>query len=131
MPSLLPVVARIKYFPLITISVFNSAYVVEGGVGYSWAENASGQLGDNTTTADLTPVAICGGLTFTELAAGTAHAIGLTSTGIAYGWGINTNGAIGDNTVTNYSTPRAVCGGLTFSEVAAGNNFSFGITTTT
>src|SRR5689334_18276522 len=54
-----------------------------------WGENSEGQLGNGTTTASLTPVAVdtsgaLNGVTLTKIAGGGAHTCGLSSAGRAY-----------------------------------------------
>ena len=100
------------------------------GIAYAWGVNTNGQLGDNSITSRITPVAVCGGLTFSQISAGGSHSLGITTTGVAYAWGLNTNGQLGDNSITSRITPVAVCGGLTFSQISAGDSYSLGITTT-
>ncbi|NBT26562.1 MAG: hypothetical protein EBT09_08440, partial [Actinobacteria bacterium] len=65
--------------------------LTSAGIAYCWGANASGQLGDGTTTARIWPVAVGGGLTFRTVVAGSAHTCGLTfETRSAYCWGANT-----------------------------------------
>jgi alpha-tubulin suppressor-like RCC1 family protein len=66
-------------------------------------------LGDNSTTSRLTPVLVCGGLTFTSISAGNIFSLGVTNTGVAYGWGRNAEGQLGDNSTTSRLTPVQVC----------------------
>ena len=101
------------------------------GIAYAWGVNASGQLGDGTTSNRSSPVTVIGGITnWSQLSVGTSHCLGVTSTGIAYAWGYNTYGGLGDNTATNRSSPVTVVGGLSWSRVSAGLRYSLGVTTT-
>ena len=79
---------------------------------YCWGGNRNnfGQLGDGTTIGRLTPVAVKGGLYFTQLSAGEIHTCGMTSAAVAYCWGNNDFGQLGDGTTTNRLRPRAVVG---------------------
>ena len=65
-----------------------------------WGNNASGQLGDNTTTTRSTPFNVFG-LTsgVTNLAAGNTHTCAIV-TGAAKCWGDNGFGQLGDNSTT-------------------------------
>ncbi len=103
------------------------------GAAHCWGYNASGQLGDGTTTDRTTPVAVAGGITFASLTAGglssgSGHTCGLTSAGLAYCWGFNNFGQLGDGSTTDRTTPVLVAGGLTFTTLAAGGLNSCGLT---
>jgi len=97
----------------------HSLGILTTGVAYAWGGNLHGQLGDGTTTTRLTPVRVCGGLTFTAISAGAIHSLGITSSGVAYAWGSNRRGQLGDGTTTDRNTPVQVCGGLTFTAISA------------
>ena len=68
-----------------------------------------GQLGDGTTTRRLTPVAVAGGLFFSQVSAG-SQTCGRTSGAVGYCWGENSEGQLGDGTTTDRHTPVAVAG---------------------
>ena len=97
---------------------------------YCWGYNANGQLGDNSTTRRLTPVAVAQGTmptgaTIRQLASGYYHTCALASDNKAYCWGYNNNGQLGDNSTTNRLTPVAVAqgalpAGATISQLASG-----------
>jgi alpha-tubulin suppressor-like RCC1 family protein len=86
------------------------------GAVYAWGMNTSGQLGDNTTTNQTSPVQVKGvGGTGTlanikAIAAGGSHSLALSNTGTVYAWGSNTYGQLGDNTTTNRLVPVQVKG---------------------
>lgn len=82
----------------------------------SWGDNISGQIGDNTSTDRLIPVAVnyaagisaLSGKTVTSISAGDRHSVATCSDGSAAAWGNNAVGQLGDNTQTNRSVPVAV-----------------------
>ncbi len=85
--------------------------ITTAGALYGWGGNQNGQLGDGTTTARSSPVAVLGGLTWaTMIADGGSSCYGVTTQGVIYAWGLNTNGQLGDGTVTPRSSPVAVIG---------------------
>jgi alpha-tubulin suppressor-like RCC1 family protein len=59
---------------------------------------------------NLRPLMVLGGLYFKEIGAGFTHTCGRTSAGKAYCWGDNQLGTIGDGTTIGRFEPRAVVG---------------------
>ena len=94
---------------------------------YCWGRNQNGVLGDGTTTDRATPVAVLGGTSFVQLAAGVFHTCGRTSSGATHCWGRNVAGALGDGTTTDAHTPVAVAGAVGFGAIAAGLDFTCGL----
>ncbi len=91
----------------------------ENGNLFAWGINANGELGLGDVTPRSAPVAVLGGLTFSDIYAGYTSTCALTKNGTAYTWGLNTNGQLGVGDVTPRSSPVAVLGGLTFVDVAS------------
>ena len=100
--------------------------LLSDGTAFCWGNNASGQLGDGTTTNRDRPVPVLTGLKFTSIDAGASHTCALTSAGEAYCWGRNDRGQLGDGTIVARLAPAFVSG-FTFQQIAAGG-FSFGHT---
>ena len=66
------------------------------GEGFCWGDNTFGQLGIGSSVAVPTPPqpqAVSGNLVFAEMAAGYAHACGVTTTKVAWCWGRAEDGA--------------------------------------
>lgn len=87
--------------------------VLADGALYCWGFNATGQLGNGTTTNSPVPVAVnmagvLAGKTITRIAAGYSFTCVRDSDGKAYCWGANGIGQLGNNTTTNSSVPTAV-----------------------
>ncbi|MBF9224014.1 RCC1 domain-containing protein [Hymenobacter ruricola] len=98
---------------------------------YAWGWNHYGQLSSTTNngtdiaTPTLTPVAG----TYTQVAAGGTHSLGLRADGSLYAWGSNTYGVLGSsvniNTYNPNPVPTLVAG--TYTQVAAGVQHSLGL----
>jgi alpha-tubulin suppressor-like RCC1 family protein len=101
--------------------------------GYCWGDDAYGQLGNGSTSSSpiLMPIAVVGGLTFTQVNAGDVHACGIsTTTNRAYCWGWNANGRLGDSTTVNRPRPTRVAAGTRqFRQIDAGWAYTCAVTT--
>ena len=99
---------------------------VASGAVFCWGENNAGQLGDNTTTDRLSPVAVVtsgvlNGKTIQDVKVGLRHSCVMADNG-AYCWGYNSSGQVGDNSTTTRREPVTVTqqtGALTSSNVIA------------
>ena len=99
---------------------------------WTWGDNTYGQLGDNSRTGRLlptlvpTPAAAAAGTTWTAIAAGEYHSLGLRSDGTLWAWGFNNYGQLGNGTTTDslvpvaVITPGTVGAGTTWTQVSAG-----------
>ena len=87
-----------------------------------WGLNSSGQTGNgNTTTPQLTPVAVSGITTATQVSAGGAHTCALLSDSTIKCWGYNVDGEVGDNSIASPKlTPVATSGITNATQVSAG-----------
>lgn len=111
--------------------------LTDTGVAYCWGStNASGQLGNGTTSAyPSPPVPVAGGLTFRSFALGESHTCGITTDGRAYCWGQNGEtryrerwGRLGTGTKENSLVPVSVTGGLSFQSLTARHTYTCGLT---
>lgn len=105
-----------------------------GGAGWCWGSGRHGQLGDGTTptggfNSRSSPIAVAGGISWTQIDPGGDHACGLDLAGKAYCWGEGSSGQLGDGLGVPQVTPVAVAGGLTFASLATGVSHSCGVTT--
>ena len=129
-------------FTTLTAGEGHTCGLTSSGSAYCWGRNATGQLGDGSTTSRSSPVAVAGGLSFSALAAGSgldgrAHTCALTSSGAAYCWGADGLGAStrdlcgpphDPEEIACNRTPVAVSGGLTFSTLVVGSFHTCGLT---
>lgn len=70
---------------------------------FCWGRNGSGQLGDGTTTASLSPRAVA--TVFTGISAGMQHVCGVQPNGVVRCWGDGVQGQIGDGAGISRSLP--------------------------
>jgi len=122
-------------------SVLHTCGLTSAGAAYCWGENQSGNLGDGTTTNELTPTPVVGpgggaALSFASISAGGLNSFtcGLTSSGTAYCWGDNLDGQLGTTTTAQSSTtPIAVTGpgggaALSYASITTGAAHVCGLT---
>lgn len=94
---------------------------LSGGAAYCWGAG----IGEPST-----PTLVSGGLSFTQLSAGGAHACALIQSGAAYCWGYDGDDQLGNGPGPSSSaTPVAVAGGLTFTSITAGRRHTCGTAT--
>ena len=93
------------------------------GTLWAWGFNASGQLGDGTTTDRSQPTLIGSG--FRTVTAGNSHTVAIKTDGTLWVWGDNSSGQFGDGTSTRSLIPKQV--GEGYIAVAAGLQFTTAI----
>jgi alpha-tubulin suppressor-like RCC1 family protein len=112
---------------------FSLALKKDGSV-WTWGNNASGELGDNTTTDRSTP-AVVSGLSsgVSKIAAGSSFCVVIKTDGSVLAWGNNASGEIGNNGAPNDALlPVQVTGlgpGSNITAVTAGFSHVIALTT--
>jgi hypothetical protein len=111
----------------ITAGFFHTCALLNTGAVNCWGNNFNEQLGNNSTTDSLVPVAVDafadGTATAASITAGPEHTCALLNTGAVNCWGNNFNGQLGNNSTDNSSVPVAVnefIGGATAVSITAG-----------
>jgi len=112
------------------------------GAAYCWGSDATGQLGNNSTTQSNVPVAVStsgvlAGVTLTQISAGgsTGFACAVSSAGAAYCWGANAYGQLGNTSTTQSLVPVAVSkagvlAGVTLTQITSGDASACALATT-
>lgn len=117
----------------------NTCGVTSEGAAYCWGHGHYGQLGagpgyseycgsEMVTNCSTRPVVVSGGLAFTQVSVGGAHACGLIDNGAAYCWGLGIYGQLGTGSIMGSPVPVGVSGGVSFASVVAGAGHTCGLT---
>jgi alpha-tubulin suppressor-like RCC1 family protein len=107
----------------------NLALDTDGGV-WSWGDNASGQLGDDTTADRRTPSRVTGLPPIQAIDAGNDFSLALAHDGTVFAWGRNAGGELGDSTGNALrSMPVRVSGLTSVLAIAAGWHHSLALRT--
>ena len=122
-PPLAPVAGG-HAFAILSEGVFGGCGLDTGGQAWCWGANLFGELGigGQVDTVAVAPLAVSGGLRFTQLAVGGAYACGVTTTGLTECWGVNVAGALGDSTMIDHSVPAPVVHANFVAAFAGGKN---------
>ena len=94
-----------------------------------WGDNASGQLGNNSTTGSDNPVAVSGITDAIAVDAGTLHTCAITGTGSIKCWGENENGQLGIGSTIDQLTPTTIVGITNARVISAGGAFTCAVLT--
>jgi hypothetical protein len=109
-----------------------TAAIKTDGTLWTWGDNGSGRLGDNTSTTRSTPVTtFAGGTNWKQVAGGNDHTAAIKTDGTLWTWGAGrTNGRLGVNDTTARNTPvTTFAGGTNWKQVACGQNHTAAIKT--
>lgn len=102
--------------------------VGDPGPAFCWGSNASGQVGDGTTSDRVSAVAVSGGRVYTAITAGGLHTCAIDSNGSAWCWGNGTHGQLGNGVAADQHMAVQVSGGRTFKAISAGTYHTCALT---
>lgn len=126
-----------KNATLVTAGASHSLILYSDWTASAWGANESGQLGDNTTTDRLVPVAVpsagaLAGKKVIAVSTGALHTLALREDRVPLAWGNNIAGQLGIGNNDNSPVPAAVpmtdaLLGTRFVTLAAGGRHSMGV----
>ena len=112
----------------------------KNGKAWGWGTNNVGQLGDNSATLRITPVAVCGNKTFCHIYLAQqrgfltsaddnpyGYTIGIDKNNIAWAWGLGLSGVLGNGINPWKCVPYLLNDTKTFCKIAVGNNVAITI----
>ena len=128
---------NIKLSVQLTSGYTNNCIVATDNLAYCWGNNSNGQLGNNSTTQSLVPIAVdtsgvLNGKTMKSITGSNGFTCAIASDGLAYCWGLNAHGQLGNNSTTQSLVPVAVntvgvLSGKTIKSIATGNSHTCAI----
>ena len=112
-------VSRIRTATAVVVGDASACALLASGTTDCWGSNDSGELGNGTTTASDTPVAVRGIKSADAISAGVA-ACALLASGAIDCWGYNGTGELGNGTTNESDRPVAVSGITNATAISAG-----------
>lgn len=111
-PLALPQHLAIERWTQVAAGDAHSVALSTDGHLIAWGNNCVGQLGNGSTTWQLSPVAIAAPRSsaparWTKVVSGGFHTLASTADGQLYAWGANNFGQLGDDTTTERHQPMA------------------------
>ena len=98
----------------------SSAAIISPGTLWMWGQNISGQLGNNSTTNQSSPIQVGALSTWSQVSSGGAYTTAIQHNGTLWSWGQNASGQLGLNTTTGISSPVQVGSLSTWTQVTTG-----------
>jgi alpha-tubulin suppressor-like RCC1 family protein len=104
---------------------FSSAIKTDGTL-WLWGNNVNGQLGNNSTINQSSPVqTVSTGNNWKQVSIGSSHTAAIKTDGTLWLWGINGRGELGNNSTIDQSSPvQTISGGTNWKQGEA----TFGLT---
>ncbi len=126
-PTPLPVL-NLSNVIAIAAGTFHNLALKSDGTVWSWGYNATGQLGDGTTTQRTSPVQITGLSSVVAINAGPNHSMAVLADGSARVWGAGGGYQLGNNAASDSPTPITPTGmgaGANVTAISGGSAHTF------
>lgn len=107
----------------------HAAAIKTDGTLWTWGSNASGQLGNGTTTDSNTPIQIGTANDWKEISCGSGFTVAIKNNGTLWAWGYNSGGELGDGTYVAKTSPIQIGTGANWKLIQTGNGHSIAIKT--
>ena len=114
--------------PRISMGCYHGLVLKADGTVWAWGANASGELGDGTTTNRTTAARVPDLDHVVAVSAGSGHCLAVKADGTVWAWGVNQFGQLGDGTTTDRLRPVQVSGLTNIVWVEAGYVHSLALT---
>jgi alpha-tubulin suppressor-like RCC1 family protein len=121
---------NIQELQAVVVGDFHACALDTDGHAFCWGNNQYGQLGNGAVSGSISPIAVSGDYTFSDLAAGNNFTCGIRIDGTTLCWGRNQTGELGTTLAdgaTFSNIPVAVNTGEHFASLALGNNHACGL----
>jgi alpha-tubulin suppressor-like RCC1 family protein len=105
-----PLVVGANYKGPLAAGVNHTCAIRQDGSLQCWGKNSNGQIGDNTTTDNASPVVIGIATDWAEVTAGNASTCARKTDGTTYCWGVNSYGHLGVGDLGQRKVPTVVTG---------------------
>lgn len=123
--------ASVAVAPMVSVGNAFMLALDSDGCLHSWGENASGTLGNGSTSSSAHPVAVSlpENVRMAYVSAGFDHALAISTDGDVYAWGSNEYGQLGTdgNDLLSVPTKLEALSGQRMISVAAGKQFSLAL----
>jgi len=115
---------------MVSAGNYFAAAIKTDGTLWAWGYNGDGQLGDSTTTSNMSPKqTLAGGSNWTKLTCGDSFITAIKTDGTLWSWGSNSYGQLGDGTRTHRSSPIQIGTNTNWKHVNGGDNHIVAIKT--
>ncbi|WP_285135804.1 hypothetical protein [Microbacterium sp. lyk4-40-TSB-66] len=124
-PTEIPGLANVTF---LAAGRVNGLVILADKTLWSWgASNASGQVGNGSTTNQLSPVAVTGLSDIVQVVGGNDTHSALDSSGAVWSWGANDLGQVGDGTTSTRTQPVQVTSLSGVASIARGGDAGYAI----